>query len=49
MTINKTRTTISVDPTILKGYKKLCKNTGMKMSPQLELFMKNQIEQKTSR
>ena len=40
----KIRTTISVDPKVLKEYQGLCNRKGMKVSSQLEVFMKNQIE-----
>lgn len=39
----KIRTTISIDPDVLKSYQGLCSRKGMKVSTQLELFMKKKI------
>ena len=46
MVQTKKRVTISIDKQVIKLYKRYCKNNGLKVSSQLELFMKMQYKNK---
>lgn len=46
MTQTKERITISIDKKIIKKYKDYCKKKGLKVSPQVELFIKSQLNSK---
>ena len=46
---NKDKLTISVDKEIKNKYKQFCEKNGLKVGKQIEIFMENELKDKSER